>query len=296
MQAKLERLQSLLSASESKEQQNEGERSGMSVLTDVDKLLDECLSKSQIHEPLKQEQIPMDPDDMESRSSNSDQTSCSPSITMGSEKDISDPTTPLDLNDKPSDNPILREHSVTSIASSDQLTINTKRIIQNDVLIRSETSVSASIRAENIVTVDLLSKSEDNKTNIPIKECIILHSTPKPMKKKVPTAGTGEPIIIKDEIDLTGPTAILPTDSCGSKAIPPTASCTDHIKLDDSGGFNDLLGEFDNAEDFYGMFDDLVESELSTGSMGTGRTVAEVAEEVNITDHFDPKILGELFT
>ena len=232
----------------------------------------------------------MDPDDMVS--SNSDQT---PSITMGSEKDISDPTTPLDLNDKPSDNPILREHSVTSIASSDQLTINTKRIIQNDVLIRSETSVSASIRAENIVTVDLISKPEDNKTNIAIKECMILHSTPKPMKKKVPT---GEPIIIKDEIDLTGPTAILPTtDSCGNKTIPPTASCsTDRIQLDDSGGFNDLLGEFDNAEDFYGMFDDLVESELSTGSMGTGRTVAEVSEEVNITDHFDPKILGELFT
>ncbi|XP_064386920.1 bifunctional 3'-5' exonuclease/ATP-dependent helicase WRN-like isoform X3 [Halichondria panicea] len=329
LQAKLQRLQSLLSAAESQEQQHEaeGERSGMSVLTDVDKLLDEytdSLSKSQIHEPLKQEQIPLDPDDMES--SNSDQT---PSITMGSEKDTSDHTPPLDLSDKPADNLsciIFREHSYTK----------------------------HNVSSLKEMTVDLTSIPED-KTNIPIEEksSILLHSTPKTkvptrssepiiityeidVKKQSPTATpptdsysnktipptepwaipkvpTNEPIIITDETDVKklSPTATLRTESCGSEAIPPTPtdSCTlptescstDRVKLDDSGGFNDLLGEFDNAEDFYGMFDDLVESELSkqdADSIATQdekrmrRTVAEVAEDANITDHFDPQILG----
>ncbi len=68
--------------------------------------------------------------------------------------------------------------------------------------------------------------------------------------------------------------------------------------FDDNDVFSDLIGEFENAEELYGMFDDVVETELSSQGLDVVgedcvKTVAEVADDVNTTDHFDPRVLGE---
>ena len=109
------------------------------------------------------------------------------------------------------------------------------------------------------------------------------------------------PLMTSSQVDSQASASIVKHGSTSSSvdcSATTESSCPDSQDSPDDSEFNDLIGEFENAEDFYGMFDDMVESELSSQNADEPDSAVEgtagtVAEETNTKSRFDPKVLGE---
>lgn len=276
LQAKLEHVQSLLSGALNA--QNEVLRQGINGLS---KLIDDyTASLKSAHQTqklahLKQEPIPFDLDDASTSSATTSSKSASPelvkppgirNIPTVTHNCLSAQQAVLKLGSSPEENHSNHSYHLYGAHTVEKVMMEQSRSIQER---SSETEVVVSTYLSKI-------KSEDDNVLI-VEDCTTDNNNDSAIQKPE-----------RSDLSTSPKQEVIPLD----------------LDDGDDADFNDLLGEFENANDLYGMLDDMVESELSNQNLdetdtiatqeeGRVRTVAEVAEEMNTTDLFDSRILGK---
>lgn len=290
VQAKLKTLESRLPVSESQGEQNEVETSGASVLTDIEKLIDNYAARIDATKAF------MQPEDLTEKTltdrsptsidKNINEESIPTNLTVGK------CTVSIGINKSPSKQSA-QQVDLTN-ATLDNSTFGSNTTASNNTSEVSTSSVNLTNTYLNDKPSCIIEQSRSTSTPSAQPMDTSLIDKHQAITKPIQNMKPSQPMDMTNT--SVNKSAIITEPSQSLRATQPV-DLTDTVQnnFDNNDAFSDLFGEFENVEELYGIFDDVVESELSsqTPEETDGvRTVAELAEDVNTTNHFDPRVLG----